>query len=138
MSDKEQHELFGGEIDAEALARLDDPEAAAAMRAWPVALTRLVGVITAGLKRCGHPDDKAKREAQVLVVAIANDLGGRMHYLPRGDRLRIALRDNTIWHEFDGHNVQRLADKYGITAIQIYKIIREQRRVHRRQRELLF
>ncbi|MFP3345359.1 Mor transcription activator family protein, partial [Halomonas sp. SIMBA_159] len=43
-------------------------------------------------------------------------------YLPRGDRLRLQIRDMKIWNEFNGRNVKTLARKYDVTEKTIYEV----------------
>ncbi|AKO30289.1 transcriptional regulator [[Haemophilus] ducreyi] len=70
-------------------------------------------------------------EAWSSVLTISHYLGGRAIYLPRGDRLKEALRDYAIYDEFDGKNVQQLSERYGLCVPQIYAIIRKQRKLIR-------
>jgi Mor family transcriptional regulator len=120
--------------DAELSALLDqagsiDP------RVWPRALAELVDVFADYfLHKPGLDASSALAQAQGVVVVLANHFGGRMMYVPRDDKLRIALRDNEIWRAHDGRNVQALAARYDLTSQQIYGILREQREINRVQK----
>lgn len=98
---------------------------------WPRTLAELVDVYVDHFLRLGRGQAAALTEAQAVVIVLAHHFGGRMVYLPRDDKLRLALRDARIWREHNGRNVQDLADRYGLTAAQIYGILREQRVINR-------
>ena len=106
----------------------DDP------RAWPQTLADLVDVFSAHLQR--RKDlaiEEARREAQDLIVVLANYFGGRQIYLPRDEKLRLALRDNQIWRDFDGRNIDVLEKRWRLTRQQIYNIIAHQRALHKKR-----
>lgn len=98
---------------------------------WPRTLAELVDVFADHFSRNGRSQENAMSEAQAAIVVLAHHFGGRMIYLPRDDKLRLALRDARIWREHDGRNVQDLATRYGLTSAQIYGILREQRAINR-------
>ena len=50
-----------------------------------------------------------RQQARKLVAALAHYMGGRSYYLPSGDRLMNALRDDQIYSRFDGRNVEQLS-----------------------------
>jgi Mor family transcriptional regulator len=99
--------------------------------AWPKTLIELAEVFTAHFAERGLADEEAKREARSLVLTLAQYFGGRMWYVPRGDTLRNALRDLEIWHRFDGRNAQALAAEFRLSFVHVYRVIAEQRRLHR-------
>lgn len=101
-------------------------------RLWPKALHDLICVMESQIKR-QHPEqaDQARALARTNVMAIAHYLGGRQLYLPRDDRLQRALRDHEIYQEYKGRvNHDALATQYGLTTIQIYNIVANQRKLH--------
>lgn len=126
----EQEDIFGDDIGGndllQAVATLDDHH-------WPYRLTEMVEVMAAAALRQGMAADQAEalRLAHWAVLVVADHFGGRQTYLPRGDSLRRALRDNHIWHEFNGRNVDELGSKYKMSAVRIYSILAEQRALHR-------
>lgn len=128
----EQNDMFDplrADVD-DLLAHLDEVEIDDA-HAWPQTLADMVAVARHHLQqRRGYTAEAAAKEAQALVTLFANWFGGRMMYLPRDTRLRTALRDNLIWQQFNGRNVNELAELHGLTVMQIYNILREQRRLH--------
>ncbi len=110
----------------------DEPE----MRAlWPQALVDMLDVIAASLARELGDQEQARRLAALAIRELAHYFGGRMTYLPRGDRLERALRDKAIWDAHDGRrtSVLELAARYRLTEQQIYAILREQRALHVRR-----
>lgn len=97
---------------------------------WAPLLARLVEVLVARFRRTGMSEDAADKLASASVIEIAHYFGGRMVYLPRGDQLRLALRDGEIFRRSRRGNIQQLAQEYGLTDIQVYRIIRQQQRLH--------
>ena len=119
-----------GELDGLLAADLGDvPDSK-----WAPLLADMVRVLEALHRRNGATEEEAFRLASQSVLAFAEYFGGRVVYLPRGDRLKIALRDAEIYRRFLGsRNVDKLADEYGLTTIHLYKIAREQRALHLRK-----
>lgn len=106
----------------------DDP------RVWPQTLADLVDVLTDHLeRRKGTSLERARRDAQELIVVLANYFGGRQVYLPRDEKLRLALRDNQIWYDFDGRNIDVLGHRFRLTRQQVYTIIARQRSLHKKR-----
>jgi Mor family transcriptional regulator len=97
---------------------------------WAPTLARLVEVLVARFKRNGMRETEAGRLANDTVLEIAHYFGGRTLYLPRGDRLTIALRDAEIYRRARRGNVQQLAEEFELTDIQVWRIVRQQRRLH--------
>ena len=106
-------------------------EASGLEHAWPKTLAELVDVIASHLRRTHHCEESiAKRQAIETTLVIANHFGGSPVYLPKGDKLRRAIRDTQIFHEATGDNISILAKKHGLTNVQIYTIISKQRRLY--------
>lgn len=107
---------------------------------WAPTLAAMVAVLASTLKRQGIDEDQAARLATAGVLAQAEYAGGRMMYLPRGDRLRLALRDAEIWQRAKRGNINALAQEYGLSDIHIYRICKQQRELYiaRRQGRLDF
>lgn len=107
---------------------------------WAPLLAGLLRVHEAMFKRRGSTDKEAFESACAVVMATADYLGGRATYIPRGDRLRAALRDARMWRDYDGRpaTVDRIAGEYGLTSIRVYAILKRQRalNVGRRQGRL--
>ncbi|HTN30690.1 MAG TPA: Mor transcription activator family protein [Pseudomonas sp.] len=124
------HDLFGDEIPEDALAYVQSPEIRAK---WPKALADLVSVIEAAHLRAGDGPEVAQRRAFITVRALSRYAGGRQLYMPKDDVLERALRDREIWAKYKGNNIEDLADTFGLTVMQIYAIIAEQRTLHRQR-----
>ena len=102
---------------------------------WPSLLATLVCVIEALFKRRGRTPDLASIEARAVVMALSEYLGGRMIYLPRGDRLKTALRDVHIAAQLGNEKTAAdLALDHKLTASQVYRIARKQRAIGRARR----
>lgn len=106
----------------------DDPRLA---YRWPGLLVEMIDVLGDRYVRSGMDKGEAASLARLAITALAQHFGGRPFYLPRGDRLKRALRDAQIWDEFTGDNVFELAERHRLTPKQIYEILAEQRKWHR-------
>lgn len=98
---------------------------------WPQLLAELVDVMADHFhRRRKMADEAAASEAAQVVTVLAHYFGGRLTYLPKDEKLKLAVRDNLIWLEFNGRNVPTLSKKHNLTEMQVYNIIREQRSLH--------
>ncbi|MDX1301208.1 Mor transcription activator family protein [Photobacterium sp.] len=102
---------------------------------WPSTLQSLSEVLNSELKRAKID---APHLADKLTIALGHYFGGRDIYIPNGSKLKSALRNIEIWREYNGRNIEQLANYHKLTERQITEIIREQRQaeVKRRQRSL--
>ncbi len=125
-----QGDMLGMPSGADALELVNRGAADLPEEAWAPALAAMVAVLNDTYQRMGLPDDEAARMATAGVLALAEYFGGRMFYLPRGERLRNALRNAEIYHRARRGNIRILADEYGLTDIHVYRICREQRELH--------
>ena len=93
-------------------------------------LVDMVRVVEAQHRRQGLGDSEALQLALSAVMALAEYFGGRMWYLPRGDKLRHAVRDIEIFRKAGKVPVRDLAEAYELSETQIYRIIRQQHDLH--------
>lgn len=129
-------DLFEAEgIPEDVLDHLDEAEI---RRAWPVTLVNMLDVAQAALRREGLDEPQASRLAACILQALSHYHGGRMWYLPRGERLANALRDRKIFEQMRRGGAKALAAEHRLTEQRIYEIYREQRALFQRrhQREL--
>jgi Mor family transcriptional regulator len=102
-------------------------------RCWPTLLAELVDVVADHMQtreRLGT--EAAIVKAQDVVLAISHYLGGRAVYLPRNDKIKQAIRDNSIYRAWmAGATHAELARKMGLTTARIYSIISAQRQLRR-------
>lgn len=107
---------------------------------WPATLRELVEVLAAYNERVLRMKPHAAADdAMERTVLIADYLGGRFVYLPRGESLRVAVRDALIYRLSDQLPVHEIAERYGLNEIRIYQIVaREKRRAVRRMQGRLF
>ncbi len=98
-------------------------------RAWPKMLADLIAVNVQGLKEDGFKHNEAWRIAKHLIIRQSHYLGGGMMYLPRNDKLKKALRDAQMYHDFNGINHRGLMKKYKLTQQAVYQIVAEQRQL---------
>ncbi|OCG62223.1 Mor transcription activator family protein [Gilliamella sp. Fer4-1] len=102
---------------------------------WPRLLSEFVDLFCAELVRQGMQNEKAIITSTKLVGVLGNYFGGRVCYIPNGERLKQAIRDNRIFLDYqisDG-NIAVLAKKYNLTDSHVYSIIREQLALHRKK-----
>ncbi|CAA0111577.1 Uncharacterised protein [BD1-7 clade bacterium] len=95
---------------------------------WPQTLAEMVDVIESRLSREKDiKSEQANRLAKIVVFEIAQYFGGRPVYLPMGKRIEQALRDQDIWRDFTGDNIDRLIKKYKLSHQSIRDAIQRQR-----------
>lgn len=87
-------------------------------------------------------DDEQKYLLACEIIAkVAHYEGGRCRYLPRGDKLKEALRNIEIARLYinEGWTIERLNDRFGgrdgVTMSQIYKITGQEVRKHRARKQ---
>jgi Mor family transcriptional regulator len=124
-------ELFNDPLPPDVLEHLDDPDVRAR---WPRDLVNQYDVVLSAIKT-ELDEPSARRVALRIIESLSNYHGGRQYYLPRGDKLRAALRDKQIWDNFDGkpETVNSLCKEYDLTPQMIYTILRQQRALHRKR-----
>lgn len=133
---QDQPELFGEDPDQlEAiLESLEADQKDDVVGRMPAMLQSLVALVDKELERLGMPNKD--RAARAIVIAMSTYFRGMQLYIPRDEKLRIALRDIRIYQECNGRNHDALAVKYGLTTIQIYAIVRQQKAADRKRRQL--
>lgn len=113
-----------------AAAAADRHDDAGVKKVWPEILARMIDVLAAAYRRRGKSPEDALQEARLVVIELATYLGGQAIYLPRGSRLKEALRDHSIWIEWTGKNTRALAEKHALTVARIQQICQAQRALH--------
>ena len=108
---------------------------------WPTELRTLFDVLHATAISFGDSAPDAAARAAIGVVAIAQNMGGRGVYLPRGESLMVAVRDRQMYAQFSGgggDEVKRLALAHDLTDIHVYRILAREHKasVARRQGDL--
>lgn len=99
--------------------------------AWPKMLIDIRDHMEFTFKENGQSAESALNLASQAVIALANHVGGGMLYLPRGVRLKKALRNAEIYQLFNGENTVELAKKYKISRQAVYAILKEQRELRK-------
>ena len=102
---------------------------------WPRRLLELTDLLEAHLERTAHRKPAPRALAEQLVSELANYLGGRPVYLPRGDALARALRDRRIYRDAGRIDFEALAEREGVCLQQVYKIVATMRALDRKRRQ---
>lgn len=125
-------DLFGLPDDPEERRKMLEEASSLPESAWAPQLTELVAFLEALFKRRRMPPEAAFELAREVVIEQAHAFGGRTMYLPRGDKLKIALRDAELWRRYSGKPEQILefARELGVTTIHVYSIMNRQRKLH--------
>ncbi len=111
-------------------AAIENSEAAVAeltARKWPDTLVELFEVVSHALKKRATISDDTDACAIAAVRAIAFTFGGRSFYLPRGNKINLALRDAEIFQRANRNNIDDLAIEFEISQVRIYQILKQQR-----------
>ena len=124
-------DLFGiDDQNNDIMAHLDD-DALHQKHYWPGDLVELAEVIRSQLKREGVEDETIYRQTERVLLAMSFLCGGRNYYLPKGNRIKNALRDKRIYDQFEGNNHRELARQFRLSEQKIYEVIRVQLQLHR-------
>jgi Mor family transcriptional regulator len=103
------------------------------MRDAPDLLRDLYDQTTHLAKQRGLAREEADQLALALVDVMTGNWGGRNINFPKGTTMRLLKRDLAIWQEFDGRNHSDLAEKYDVTTVWVYSIIRKVRKLVRNE-----
>jgi Mor family transcriptional regulator len=125
-------DLFGLPDDLEERRKLLDQAAHLPEDRWAPQLAELLAFVEALFKRRRMTPEAAFELACEVVIELAQAFGGRNMYLPRGDRLQVALRDAALWRRYSGRpeQVEQFADELGVTTIHVYALLAKQRKLH--------
>lgn len=120
------------------LDKLDNIPSSELRGKWPQLLADIVDLFAAELRRQGRTESEARLSSSKLVSALAHYYGGRAVYLPTGDTLKVALRDNVLFDEWSSSQgtVDYLAKKHSLTHSTVYAILREQMKLHRKRHQI--
>ncbi len=97
---------------------------------WPERLHTLYELIRQMNLRAGMTEQKAALDARDRCIVIGDYLGGRAYNIPRGDALRLALRDKQIWLDSRGNNHEALARQHDLDVTHLYRILRQQKALY--------
>ena len=101
---------------------------------WPQSLADLADVMASELKREGVAEPGVK--SRKLALVLAHYLGGRAYYIPTGEKLKAALRDLEIFERwYQNEPMDSIATHYKLSHPQLYVIIAEQRKLHRKRHQ---
>ena len=127
-----QGEMFDPiSADAFDVAKIGLADMREARHRWPQRLAEFYDVEFAYNRRKGMDDEAAATDAAARVFLLASYLGGRVLYIPDGDKMRIAIRDLQIQRAHGRRSVVDLAREHHMSEQQIYNIIAEQTRLVR-------
>ena len=99
---------------------------------WPKTLVEVLEHMQSAFIRNGDNEEQAKRHAEIGVEALSFYLGGRITYIPMGKALKTAMKHKRIYEAHQkGKPVEDIAIDADINIVTVYKIIDEQRKLHR-------
>ncbi len=101
---------------------------------WTKGLAMLYDTCKSAMVRAGYSIDEATKITNHMIVAFSFLAGGRGYYFPKGDTLKQALRNKQIYDDSFHHNAAELAEKYRLSEIMIYNIIKKQTDIERKRR----
>ncbi|MNG01769.1 Mor transcription activator family protein [compost metagenome] len=125
---EQNYSLFSDPDAALLLDQMDHIPADELTAKWPERISDLFHVLQSELARNGIEPENSIKLAAKCAGAIAWYMGGRATYLPTGETMKAALRDNIIFAEFTGNNIEMLSHKYNLSHPALYKIIATQRK----------
>lgn len=125
-----QHTMFDA-LTCDPMELIDQLGTDVDLRKWPERLHQLYELHRAFNLRRGMGAEQAALDARDRCILLGDYLGGRPYNLPRGDALRVALRDKQIYLEFNGKNHEQLAERYGLDVTHVYRILRVQNKLYR-------
>lgn len=78
----------------------------------------------------------ARRVAVRIVARQCSEYGGSSLYIPKGEAMERAIRDATLWSDYDytvegPRGVRALARRHDLSEVHVYRIIDRQRELHR-------
>lgn len=98
---------------------------------WPERLHTLFELHREYNLRAGMSETAAAIDARDRCILLGDYMGGRAYNLPRGDALRLAVRDKLIWLEARAGNYEQIASRHGLDVTHIYRIVRQQRALYK-------
>lgn len=100
----------------------------AAQHAWRGVMEEMRDCLTDNHLRQGLESQEAKRLASSDVVALAQLMGGRPVYLPRGKQIESAIKHAEIYEAWAaGEVVASIARRYRMAAASVYDIVKQER-----------
>lgn len=128
----------GSQLDPDkVLAHMADP---AVLKRWEGSLMEMVELAEHALREALGDQDNVPLLARQVVLRICETMGGEMIYVPRGERLRVAIRDAALFRDWRAGkaSIPDLVRKYRLATPTVYDIIARQRALHRRSEPDLF
>jgi Mor family transcriptional regulator len=118
-----------------------EPEARGALGSelvpkWAPLLADIREVLAAhSLRTLRMDEQQAQRDAAGKTIELANFFGGRFIYLPNGQSLKRAMRDQDIYrrHVDHGEHPGALAQAFGLSEMTVYSILKRQRIITQRR-----
>lgn len=110
-----QHDLFEHDpAIRQLIGHIDNIPAPELESRWPRSVVDLIDVLENELKRqnVSNPRELARKQA----VALSCFLGGRQFYIPCGDTILTALRDDLLYCQFNGRNMEELRRQYRLSS----------------------
>lgn len=107
-------------------------------------LLTMLQAVRLGLKQKQVAEDEIERLAPGLVMHLCDALGGGVGYIPRGEVVKRALRDERLFADWRGTSEVRgltppkLSRKYRLAVQTVYEVIARQKALHARHEPDMF
>lgn len=92
---------------------------------WPNGMANIAEVIRDGFLRSGMTEDDALKFSGLSVLFISEYVGGSHLYIPKGDRIKIWLRDREIFSIQGKMSVRQIARKFNLSEMRVYEILKD-------------
>jgi len=92
-------------------------------KTYPEVLADLAAQVATRLIDRGIPEATAIEVGGELADHFTEYWGGLQIYIPKNLRYQITQRDQEIFEEFDGSNMEAICRKHGITVRSFYRVI---------------
>ena len=131
---EQQHDMFANDPQlSQLLDHIDKVPVGDIEHDWPQSLVCLIDVMEAELTR--QHVDLPRESARKIALCLSHYMGGRAYYFPQGVRMVNAIRDDKIYVDFNGRNIEQLRQRYKLSQPQIYTIIKQQRQINTRRNQ---
>ncbi|MDO6527379.1 Mor transcription activator family protein [Motilimonas sp. 1_MG-2023] len=114
------------------LDNISDLKAAASVEKhfWPSSLVEMSDVLYDACRRqLALPEKQIEQIANTTILALSAYFGGRTFYLPTGEKIEKALRDDLIYRLSLELPIANIGEKFGLSDASIHQIVKKQKQI---------